>query len=205
MKKLITLFLLAAFLFVACDNKTEKKTKEGSIEKEAVDGDSLRTVSIKRNIATETDLLTSLPIRHFPITDSTRFENLEKLGIPDNGLLKKINFDPRRKDATNFRLNYSIPFSKNFGALVVTYQCGENELFTTLITINNENKIIDKLDVAYDEVAESAFNKVSKIEKDKITITSSNWMEEEPIFDTETYIVESNGKFKKLQTEGMQK
>lgn len=150
------------------------------------------------------DMLTGLKVRHFPIIDSTRFENFEKSGMPDYGLLKKINFDPRRKDATNFRLNYRIPFSDSFSSVVITYRAGENELFTTLITFDKQDKIIDKLVIAYDEVAESAFSKNSKIEKDKIVIINSNWMSEEPVLEKETYKVESNGKFSKVQAEGIQ-
>ena len=142
------------------------------------------------------DMFIGLNARHFPIMDSTNFDNFENSGEPDTqGFLKRIKFDPQCKDAMNFRLHYKIPFSENFTAIVVSYQCGENELFATLITVNKENRIVDKLDIAYDEVAESAFGKTSKIEKDKITVTSSNWMEEKPIFKDETYVLEENGKF----------
>src|SRR5690606_23529075 len=108
-----------------------------------------------------------------------RFENFEQIGMPDKGFLKRIKFNSERTDAKNFRLNYTIPFSKNFTSLVLTYQSGEYELFTTLITLGKEDQIIDRLDVAYDEIAESAFSKTSQIEKDKITVTDWNWISEE--------------------------
>lgn len=198
MKKTYTLILITAF-FTACNNKTKKRTPETQPTTEVVAKDNLETEPNERPYTAGTALFATLPVRYFPIVDSTRFDNFEKYGIRDNGLLKKINFDPRRKDATNFRLNYRIPFSEKFSSVVVTYQCGENELFTTLITIDKQNKIIDKLQIAYDEVAESAFGKTSRIEKDKIVITNINWMSEEPVFETETYILENNGKFKKSQ------
>ncbi|WP_313492034.1 MULTISPECIES: hypothetical protein [Sphingobacterium] len=194
MKKIHILILISAFVFTACNGNKEKNTTETE-RTEAIVKDSIAaTTNIAVSYA-DNSMLAKIPLRDFPITDSTRFENFEKYGIPDTGLLKKINFDPRRKDATNFRINYRVPFSENFSSVVVTYRCGENELFTTLITIDKQNKIIDKLNIAYDEVAESAFSKTSKIEKDKIIVTSNNWMNEEPIFETETYTVESNGKF----------
>ncbi|MCW8313754.1 carboxypeptidase-like regulatory domain-containing protein [Sphingobacterium thalpophilum] len=160
--------------------------------------DSTGAVSIIKEASAEADLLATIPTRYFPSIDSTRFENFDTSGIRDNGFVKRIHFMPKCEDASNFRLNYKLPFSNNFLAIVVTYRCGEHELFTTLVTINKANKIIDTLDIAYDEVAESAFSKTSKIERDKIVITSSNWMSEEPIFETETYIIQNDGKFREV-------
>ncbi|WP_454880805.1 hypothetical protein [Sphingobacterium detergens] len=194
MKKLTTLFLITAFLFYACDSKTEKKATE-SVAKDSIPAKVDKEIPIAK-----TNLLANLPIRNFPITDSTTFDNFEKSGIRDNGFLKSIKFDPRRKDATNFRLNYKIPFSENFTSVVITYRGGENELFTILLTVDKNDKIIDKLEIAYDEIAESAFGKTSKIEKDKIVVTNSNWMiEEKPIFKDETYVLDKTGKFEKMK------
>ncbi|MFD1770438.1 hypothetical protein [Sphingobacterium suaedae] len=203
MHKIIIVILLS---FFSCQGAAKK-------EQATVDTDTAKnTAPEKRQVHTETqventpsgaDLLAILPIRHFPITDSTRFDNYEKSGIPDHGLLKKINFDPRRKDATHFRLHYTVPFSKNFSAVAVSYRGGENELFTILITVNQEGRIIDKLEIAYDEVAESAFSKTSRIEKDAIWVTSANWMSEVPIFETQLYSVESDGTFQKVDSDSV--
>ncbi|OCA77148.1 hypothetical protein BBI01_01410 [Chryseobacterium artocarpi] len=191
MKKIITICLATTYLFSACNSKTEKKTTE-SVAKDSIPAKTDKAISIAK-----TDLLANLPERNFPITDSTTFDNFEKFGMRDNGFLKRIKFDPRRKDAANFRVNYKIPFSENFTSVVVTYQGGENELFTILLTVDKNDKIIDKLEIAYDEIAESAFGKTSKIEKNRIVVTNSNWMiEEKPIFKDETYVLEENGKFK---------
>lgn len=190
MKNLSLLSLITAFLFSACNGKTEKKYTE-SVAKDSIPAKADKEISIAK-----TDLLANLPERNFPVTDSTTFDNFQKFGMRDNGFLKLIKFDPRRKDATNFRLNYKIPFSENFTSIVITYQGGENELFTILLTVDKNDKIIDKLEIAYDEIAESAFGKTSKIEKDKIVVTNSNWMiGEKPIFKDETYVLEENGKF----------
>lgn len=194
MKNTIAIFLITSFFFQACASKTEKKTTSTT---QGVAEDSIPAKINKEISRTGTELTLALPIQQFPVTDSTSFDDFEKSGIPDTGFLKRINFDPRRKDATHFRLKYQLPFSDNFTSVVITYQCGEHELFTTLITVNKENKIIDKLEIAYAEVAESAFSKTSQIEKDKIMVTSSNWMSEQPVFETETYILTSDGKFKK--------
>ena len=193
------LLLITVFLFSACKGEAEKKNAVAQTATQNVARDNFDKVSNKEISNTEIDILGRLPVKHFPIEDSTSFDNFEKSGIADKGFLKQIKFDPRRKDATNFRLNYKIPFSENFTSVVFTYQCGEHELLTTLITINKEYKILDQLVIAYDEVAESAFGKTSKIENGKIVVTSSNWMmSEEPVFESETYILENNGEFKKV-------
>ncbi|MFU1859415.1 hypothetical protein ACK8HY_20620 [Sphingobacterium sp. NGMCC 1.201703] len=202
MSKIFYTFLIAALLlFQNCGGrKTEKKTTEIEPTIEEVAKDS---TYLKSDIDSYADsgLLSKLPVRDFPIIDSTRFESFEKYGIRDNDFLKRIKFDAGHANATNFRINYRVPFSENFGTVVISYQSGEHELFTTMITIDKHNKIIDKLDISYDEIAESAFSKTGKIEKHKITVISNNWMNEVPVFESETYILDNNGKFKKIQTD----
>lgn len=192
MKKLV-LFSIIVFLFQSCGNGTEQKIAE-------------KTQQITK-IATQysmpvfkTDLLKNIPVKKFPITDSTNFDNFEKIGIPDNGFLKQIKFKTQKEHTKNDRINYIVPFSENFSSIVVTYQNGDHELFTALITVNKENQIIDMLDIAYDEIAESAFQKTSKIDKDKIAVTEWNWMSEEPVTETQIYILQSKGKFQLLQS-----
>lgn len=134
MNNLSLLFFMTAFLFSACNGKTEKKATE-STAKDSIPAKTVKEISIAK-----TDFLADLPVQDLPIIDSTSFDNFEKFGMLDNGFLKRVKFDPGCKDAANFRLNYKIPFSDNFTSVVVTYQCGEHELFTTLLTpVNSLN------------------------------------------------------------------
>lgn len=199
MKKLTVVFLISSFFLLSCGSKTQKEIKASQAKTEPSGKDRL-PVGISEEVpTTEIHVLEKLPVRHFPVTDSTRFENFEQTGTPDTGFLKRIKFNPAQTNAKNFRLNYTIPFSNNFTSLVLTYQSGEHELFTTLITLSKEDIIIDRLDIAYDEIAESAFSKTSKIDKDRITVTDWNWMSEEnPVSKIKTYILQQDGKFKLL-------
>ncbi|PRD54743.1 hypothetical protein C5749_15025 [Sphingobacterium gobiense] len=182
---------------MSCGNKTQKETKVPQPKTESAINDTVPSDTHEEVPSAAIRLLKTLPVRDLPITDSTRFDDFEKIGIPDNGFLKRIQFSPEHTDAKNFRLNYKIPFSENFTSAVVTYQSGEHELFTTLITLSKEDKIIDRLEIAYDEIAESAFGKSSSIEKDKITVTDWNWMSEEnPVSENKTYILQQDGTFK---------
>ncbi|MCS4224549.1 hypothetical protein [Sphingobacterium sp. BIGb0165] len=198
MQKLFTLLLITVFFFLGCDSKTEKKTTKIPLITKSIGDDDALIEKDKEIFNYDLDLLAQLPLRDLPIIDSTTFDNVEKSGVYDTGFLKRIKFDPGCNDATDFRLKYKIPFSEGFTSIVVSHQCGEHELFATLITVDKKYKIIDKLQIAYDEIAESAFGKRSQVEKEKIVITSTNWMNEEPIFETETYVLQNNGKFKKM-------
>lgn len=189
MNKLIVI-LVFFFTFQSCDNKMEKKSNEKE--------DTI-TNNNKENPKLKVNLFENIPTKNFPIIDSTNFDNFESFGIPANGILKQIKLETNKENKKNYRINYKIPFSENFTSITFTYQSGDHELFTSIITVNKENKIIDMLEIAYDEIAESAFQKTSKIDKEKITITQWNWMSGEPVTEIETYILQSNGKFRKVK------
>ena len=72
---------------------------------------------------------------------------------------------------------------------------GENELVTTLVNIDQNNTIIDHLDIAYDEIAESALRTISIISKANIVVEDWNYFNENNQKTTKTYLVTSDGKF----------
>lgn len=195
-KKIIIIFSATIFIFQSCKNKTDKEPTDTT---KLVLEDSISTEAKTKKPKFITNLLENLPTKNFPIIDSTNFDNFEKIGRIDNDVLKLLNLETKKEDSKNFRINYKIPFSENFTSIAFTYQSGDHELFTSIITVNNENKIIDMLEIAYDEIAESAFQKTSEIDKEKIIITEWNWMSGEPVTEIETYILQSNGKFKKVK------
>lgn len=153
----------------------------------------------EKEISTNANLFENIPSKNFPIIDSTNFDNFKKNGTPNNGILKQFKLKTKKEDLKNFRINYRIPFSENFTTITITYQSGDHELFTSLITVNYKCEIIDMLEIAYDEIAESAFQKTSRIDKDKIIVTNWNWMSGEPITENETYILQNNGKLKEIK------
>lgn len=193
----ITAFLLIATYFLSsCDDKSKKENRVSQTKTESAIKNVVLEDTAQEIPPTSIQLLETLPVRNFPITDSTGFDNFNQIGIPDNGFLKRIQFNPEHTEANDFRLNYKIPFSENFTSLVITYQRGEHELITMLLTVSKEEKIIDSLEISYDEIAESAFSKCSTIEKNKITVTDWNWMSgDEPISDTHRYKLNSKGTF----------
>lgn len=70
---------------------------------------------------------------------------------------------------------------------------------TFLISYAKEDyKMIDKVVIAYDEIAESAFSSIGKVSRNEIAVTNYNYMADEPVIETQKYRIESSGKFMKL-------
>ena len=197
MRTLPILLLLTAGLFQFCDNKSKLKTAQTK-QQAAVETEKLEHNRINRIDSADKELLQSLPIMEVPLIDSTNFDNFERIGVPDNGFLKRAGLKTSEAEAKNFRLNYHIPFSTSFATVAITYQSGDHELFTALLTLDNQRKVIDRLVIAYDEIAESAFRKTSEIQNDIVVVTSANWMEAAPVYEFETYVLQPDGTFKKL-------
>ncbi|QQT25592.1 hypothetical protein [Sphingobacterium spiritivorum] len=191
------LFAIPFVLLYSCNTGTENK-------KELSSGDTTTSVvsadTISKPVSDTKDLIwTGIPVKQLPFTDSTNFDNYKPVTKQNPELLKKLNLEKAIADATDFNINYSLPLSNNFQTVVITYHKGEMELCTSMLTVDKNTKIIDILPVAYDEVAESAFRKISVIEKDKITVDDWNYMQEEPTKETKKYILQENGKFKEVK------
>lgn len=139
-----------------------------------------------------------VPLQGFPIIDSTNFDNFEPMGKPKMNFLLKIKAFTKRDDISDIALNYRIPPPGKFTSLVLTYKLGEHELVTSWLTLDERNTIIDKLDIAYDEIAESAFRTTSFIDQDSIWVSHWNYMGDVPLEEKEIYFLQSNGKFEKV-------
>ncbi len=143
------------------------------------------------------NFLSKIPIKKIPLADSTNFDNYKiRDGFNDDLFLKKIQFKKENSNIEDIRIRYQIKISKNFQSIVITYLDGEHEMFTTLLNINSKSEIVDQLDIAYDEIAESAIRKMSKIDRDKIIVTDWNYFSEKPIKTTTIYQITREGKFK---------
>ena len=50
----------------------------------------------EKEISTSTNLFENIPLKNFPIIDSTNFDNFEKIGIPDNGIIKQLKLKTKK-------------------------------------------------------------------------------------------------------------
>lgn len=179
--KQIFLFLVI-FLVVSC--------------KKSIENNEIPTEVLSKKDNKYNAIINEIPLRNFVFADSTNFDNYSFSEKSISDFVQHINFENGTTEAKNFDVRYKIPFSEKFNSIVITYQKGEFELFTTVVTLNEKLEIIDQLDIAYDEIAESAFRKISTVQKDKIILEDINYMGEEPVIETFTYVVDELGKFK---------
>ena len=193
--KLPILILAVIFATTGCQEKSSKNqssSKETKILKDTV------TIIKEKNIHnTINNQFQDVPKKNLPLVDSTNFDNYNhRQGIKNDLFFKKIAFKKDQSEIENSRSRYQLDFSERFQSVVISYYLGEHELFTTLIIIGKNDQIIDQLDIAYDEIAESAFRKTSSITQNKIVVEDWNYMTDEPTRTVTTYQISKEGKFK---------
>ena len=121
-------------------------------------------------------------IESFPVSEKTSFDtydNFHRTNSPVARVYRRLTKEQIKKlgnlnlrkggngEITNVSINYELPYSQNFKTFVFTYQDGEMELNTFMITFDKKYNLIDKLQIAYDEIAESWLMTNSKIYKNK--------------------------------------
>lgn len=192
MKPLLT---IAGLLFLMSCNQQNEKTNTNKPEQEEVVAEKQEDL---KNTTTTIPELEELSLKEFPFVDSTNFDNDDNKGLKDADLLKRIRFDVEEVNLEQVRLRYKLNYSPNYYSVVLTYPLGEHELITTLFNINKRGKILDFLDIAYDEIAESAFRKESLLKKNEVVLTDWNYMSEEPTKTVTRYSINEQGKFEEV-------
>lgn len=192
MKPLLTIAVL--LLLMSCNQQNEK-TNTNRPEQEEVVAEKQEDL---KNTTTTIPELEELSLKEFPFVDSTNFDNDDNKGLKDADLLKRIRFDVEEVNLEQVRLRYKLNYSPNYYSVVLTYPLGEHELITTLFNINKRGKILDFLDIAYDEIAESAFRKESLLKKNEVILTDWNYMSEEPTKTVTRYSITEQGKFEEV-------
>ncbi|UIR57295.1 hypothetical protein LZQ00_05630 [Sphingobacterium sp. SRCM116780] len=188
MKFLYSITFLSILLLSSCNqNKVNQKTEKIENNK----------ISFQPKIDTATKeipLFKAIETRTLPFTDSTNFDNfLGKDSMPDE-VISQLHLGDIEPQKEAYFLRYKFPLSTNFESIVVTIQ-SEMEMSTYVINYSSDFKIIDKLKIAYDEIAESAFCTVSHITTKDIVCDEYNYMEEVPKKETFHYAIDKTGKF----------
>ena len=193
--KLHLLILAVIFSTIGCQEKSPIG-QSSSIQTE-ISKDTVTAIQENNTDKRINNHFLDLPNKNWPLVDSTNFDNYNhQQGIKNDLFFKKIQFKKDQPEIENSRLRYQVHFSEKFQSVVISYYQGEHELFTTLINIDKNDQIIDQLDIAYDEIAESGFRKTSSINQNKIVVEDWNYMNDEPIKTITTYQISKEGKFK---------
>ena len=164
-------FALIPFICISLAACTEKSSKTETPEP------TIRE-TLKKN-----DLLSFVPFKALPLTDSTSFDDFEGKDPFSQDLVKKLHLKEIEEGNKQFFARYRVALSEGIDAVVVT-SMAEFEMKTFLVTYNKEDyTVIDNLEIAYDEIAESAFSARGTISKTQAVITHYNYMDEEPVIE----------------------
>ena len=188
-----SVILLTAVLFFSCGNKKQERPANlEQIEIESSKEDGLES-DVLSNEETFEFAIAEVIIKPLPVDDSTNFDDFDFANKLMQSQVRALKLDTTFDNVDEFYLSYRVDLSENFISLIINYLMGEHELFTALINYDSEFNIISSLDIAYDEIAESAFRKTSTIDTQKIIVVATNHFENEIL--TSYYKINTNGVF----------
>ena len=206
MKPLYYILLAIVFLFVSCRNSKNTNSDKGGADSISTSQQAEFTDSTNFEHFTETDkvdrsIWKDLPIKNLPIIDTTNFDwyDLMERDTIDEKEIKRLNLKSLNEYTeigyASFHYNYRIQFSDDFYSIVISIGFYE-ALATCLVNFDKNDKIIDKLEIAFDEIAESIYWKTSEINQNLIVVEATTHYGDPPIIKTKNYIIEKSGKFK---------
>jgi hypothetical protein len=185
--KLLAIALLTIGLLSCTPNESDAETKAAERATLLKDPESTQT--------TKPDLLATIPFKRLPLVDSTNFDNFEGKNPLSQKLVDKLQLKSIDPNFKTFYARYRIALSTPVDLIVITFEA-DNELKTFLISYSKDDyQLIDKVMISYDEIAEGAFQSVSKIMTDELVVTNYNYMDEEPVMEVKKYRINKSGKF----------
>jgi hypothetical protein len=155
----------------------------------------------KNRIISEYSFLNKYRTATTPIVDTTNFDNhriinlLTEKQITLLSLTKVLNIQQDSCEELKVGVNYLLDLSPNFKTIVFYYYPNEHEIYSVLVNYDSAYKMIDFKTIAMDEIAESFFRTVSRIEKNRITITNFKYFNE-TIEETEIVNITEHGEIK---------
>ena len=182
----IGILLILAFL-CSCQNNTKVE------ETPQIESETPTDTVVEVPVNNQFTFLENVPERKFPLIDSTNFNNFSSNKILNQNQLDLIQIKKIAENPENVVAHYQIKLSKNFKTFVFTYNRGEMELFSTLVNYDNDYHFVSKLDISYDETAESWFRTESEINGNQIIVNEMNYTEETEKTTKTVYKIQENG------------
>lgn len=143
--------------------------------------------------------LESIQTKNIPLKEATNFDNYAKNNKLTVAQIQRLSLNKviKNKEVINVFLNYNLNLSSRFKTLVVSYENGDSELMTALINYDNNYKLIDSKEIAYDEIAEGIFKIESEIKKNEIVCIETDYSNERDVKTTRVFTILENGKITK--------
>ena len=196
-------YLLIVLLMSSCNQDTKQNKiatyKTKSVALDTVISESVTIIEDKVVSLNFNKSLSAIKTKALPLIDTTNFNNFKEENLyvkPEIIMLKLDKLYPDFfKEGYNYRAkaSYRVNVSTNFHSIVITVLKGDHELESVLINYDLEGEIIDSKVISYDEIAEGAFQRNAKIEKNKITVTYIEWIEERKE-TIKVFKIKANGK-----------
>ena len=195
LKSLLLIFALFIGILTACNSGSENK------------GANLAGKTGISDLNTEktNTLFDSLPVEKTPYTDS--------ISVDDSKPLRKIALNKKQLDFLKIRQlrafrdygDYAadsqftavcrLKLSPDFYSVIINFS-SENESMDYLITYDQNFKVVDYLEVSYDEIAESASRIISVIDTGSIRLTTYSFWEQPGTKEGFVYNISSDGFFR---------
>jgi hypothetical protein len=182
--------LFSSLIVVSCTEKVDNNLGSENLEPKSGEWDFMKVL-----------------VKDFPVSENSTFDVYKVNSDTTNYSSKRTNIklskDQVRKlglekwlqNSSEISINYELPYSDDFRAFVFTYQDGEMELKTMMVTFDSHFKKIDELQVAYDEIAESWLRTKSEISSNEIEVKEYNESSGETVVTISNYRIDKNGKF----------
>ncbi|MEB2782452.1 hypothetical protein U3A58_18830 [Algoriphagus sp. C2-6-M1] len=176
-KSATSILILGLILLISCYQKKES----GNAEQRVLIEDAASAIHTKDNLSRFQQYLSGLKTRNLPHIDRTNFDSFidedDLVEIDEHALkLEEIYPEIQNKNSKYYVIYaYRLTLSTNFYTAVVTVRIGAHELETTLINYDLKGKIIARLPIAYEEIAEEMTQQGSRISENKITTQLITW------------------------------
>lgn len=177
-----------------------KATNELIVDSPKIDLSEVDSSEKVRNSSFD-KIINAIELKKTPLIDSTNFDNFNKTNffnkLEVNSLQLEKIYPNFYSEGHNYKTtsSYKIELSEKFHAIVLTTYKGGHEMESALMNYDLGGALIDFKIISYDEIAEGWSQIVSKIEKNKLTITNILWVEEKQE-EIEIYEINAAGKIK---------
>jgi hypothetical protein len=185
--KLLSIAILAICIFSCTPNESSEEAKAAERAELLKDPESTQK--------TKPDLYATVPFRKIPVTDTSNFDNFNGENPLSKKLISKLHLKSLGEDYETLHARYRLAFSTDIDLAVITV-LAESEMKTYLISYRKkEYQLLDKVQISYDEIAESMTRMEGKITANEVVTTHYNYWNEKPEIEVKRYRIEKSGKF----------
>lgn len=193
-----SLFLCLILLF-SCNYNRNSSANSFENRRDTLKDSLSENINPTKQLNNQLSFLENYEFKSTPLKDSTNFNNFKSNNLLLKEQVELLQLNKKTKEGVSFKINYRINLSDRFHTIVISYKLGDNELYTVLINYDENYKIIDSIEIAFDEIAESFLRKESKITKSEIKIKDCDSSSGETKFKISIYKIQPNGKLLKTR------